>query len=51
MDCGLIGLIKTTYPISFITMVLASFGGLLAFIPRWIHIKSLQRQKGLRSTK
>ncbi len=51
MECGLIGLIKTTYPIAFITMVGGSFGALLAYLPRAAMIRSLERQIGIRESK
>ena len=48
MDCGLLGLIKTTYPISFITIIGGSFGAFLAWFPRKSYQKSLEKQLGIR---
>ena len=45
---GIVGLIKGTYPISFIAMVGGAFGAILAYIPRRQRIKSLERQLGIR---
>ena len=51
MECGLIGLINNTFPISFIAIVGGSFGALLAYFPYNKHIRSLERQLGIREAK
>lgn|GEM_PF-3687671 len=56
MENGIFGLIKVmiadTYPISFITLVGATFGAYgLAYPPRRARIKSLERQLGIRDVK
>ena len=48
---GLVGLIKGTYPVSFIAIVGGTFGAFLAYIPRRQRIKSLERQLGIRDAK
>jgi nicotinamide riboside transporter PnuC len=50
-DCGLIGLIKSTYPISFITIIGGLFGAALAYVPRRARIITLERQLGFRPHK
>jgi len=50
-DCGLIGLIKGTFPISFITCVGATFGALLDYIPASKEIRILERLLGIRDVK
>ena len=50
-DCGLIGLIKGTYPISFICLLGASFGALLDYIPASNEIRILERLLGVREVK
>ena len=51
MECGLIGLIKLTYPISFISLVGATFGALLAYLPYAKRIRCLEKQLGIRMVK
>ena len=42
-DCGLLGLIKGTYPISFICLVAAFFGAMLDYVPASKEISILER--------
>jgi len=50
-DCGLIGFIRDTYPISFIAWFGAAFGALIDYIPAIKEIRILERQLGLRPVK
>ena len=51
VDCGLIGFIKSTYPISFIAWFGASFGALLDYIPASREIRILERLLDIRDIK
>jgi len=48
---GLFGLIRDLYPVSTIMIILTLVGFLLAYVPRIIHIRSLEKQLGIRIVK
>jgi hypothetical protein len=50
-DCGLIGFIRDTYPISFICWFGATFGALLNWIPASREIRILEQLLGIRKVK
>ena len=51
LEGGIFGLIRELYPVSTIMIVLCLVGGTMAYIPRIIRIRSLEKQMGIRKTK
>jgi len=51
IEGGLFEFIRDVYPVSTIMIILISFGGTIAYIPRIIHVRSLEKQLGIRDMK
>ena len=51
LEGGIIGIIRDLYPISTIMIILTSFGATVAYIPRIIRIRSLEKIAGIRAMK
>ena len=51
LEGGIFGLIRDLYPVSTIMIILTFVGFCMAYFPRIIRIRSLEKQLGIRDTK